>query len=88
MVLFGETLKIQGVTFLVFSVLAIAAVGYLLGRVTIKGVNLGTAGVFLVAILFGLAHRYSGIINVIFAFLSSLIFSLCYLKTKKTIQNY
>lgn len=38
--------------------------------------------VFLVAILFGLAHRYSGIINVIFAFLSSLIFSLCYLKTK------
>ncbi|MBE6581532.1 MAG: permease [Ruminococcaceae bacterium] len=53
MVLFGETLKIQGVTFLVFSVLAIAAVGYLLGRVTIKGVNLGTAGVFLAALLYG-----------------------------------
>ena len=53
MVLFGETLKIQGVTFLIFSVLAIAAVGYLLGRVTIKGVNLGTAGVFLAALLYG-----------------------------------
>lgn len=31
----------------------VTALGYLLGRVTIKGVNLGTAGVFLVAILFG-----------------------------------
>lgn len=46
-------LSINGVSFLIFSVLAIAAVGYLLGRVTIKGVNLGTAGVFLVALLFG-----------------------------------
>ena len=47
------TLKISGTSFLVFAVLLIAAVGYLLGRVTIKGVNLGTAGVFLVALLFG-----------------------------------
>lgn len=46
-------LSLKGVSFLVFSVLAIAAVGYLLGRVTIKGVNLGTAGVFLVALLYG-----------------------------------
>ena len=46
-------LSINGVSFLIFSVLAIAAVGYLLGRVTIKGVNLGTAGVFLIALLFG-----------------------------------
>ncbi|MBE6691672.1 MAG: permease [Ruminococcaceae bacterium] len=48
-----NTLKISGTSFLVYSVLLIAAVGYLLGRVTIKGVNLGTAGVFLVALLFG-----------------------------------
>lgn len=34
-------------------VFIVTAVGYLLGRVTIKGVSLGTAGVFLVAILFG-----------------------------------
>lgn len=46
-------LSISGVSFLIFSVLAIAAVGYLLGKVTIKGVNLGTAGVFLIALLFG-----------------------------------
>ena len=46
-------LSISGVSFLIFSVLAIAAVGYLLGKVTIKGVNLGTAGVFLIALLYG-----------------------------------
>ena len=34
-------------------IFVISALGYLLGSITIKGVNLGTAGVFLVAILFG-----------------------------------
>lgn len=38
---------------LLFGIFLITALGYLLGRVTIKGVSLGTAGVFLVAILFG-----------------------------------
>ena len=47
------SLKIESVLFLVFSVFTIAALGYLLGRVTIKGVNLGTAGVFIVALIFG-----------------------------------
>ncbi len=36
----------------------IVVLGYMLGRITIKGVNLGTAGVFLVAIVFGLACTY------------------------------
>ncbi len=45
--------SVTGVAFLTFSVLAIAAVGYTLGRITVKGVNLGTAGVFIVALLFG-----------------------------------
>lgn len=45
--------SITGVAFLMFCVFAIAAVGYALGRITIKGVCLGTAGVFIVAILFG-----------------------------------
>ncbi len=36
-----------------FSVFAIAALGYILGRITIKGVNLGTAGVFVIALLYG-----------------------------------
>ncbi len=36
-----------------FSVFAIAALGYILGRITIRGVNLGTAGVFVIALLYG-----------------------------------
>ncbi len=47
------TFTIAGVSYLMFCVLAITAVGYTLGRITIKGVNLGTAGVFLIALVFG-----------------------------------
>ena len=53
MVLFGGILSIKTVSFLVFCVFVIAGLGYLLGRITIKGVSLGTAGVFIVALLFG-----------------------------------
>ena len=53
MVLFGGILSIKTVTFLIFCVFLIAGLGYLLGRITIKGVSLGTAGVFIVALLFG-----------------------------------
>ena len=41
--------------------------------------------IFLVAILFALAHLYSGIINVLFAFIASLVFSLIYRNTKNII---
>lgn len=51
--LFGGVIPITGITFLVFCVFAIAALGYALGRITIKGISLGTAGVFLVALVFG-----------------------------------
>lgn len=53
MSLLGGTISITGVSFLMLSIFAIAAIGYGLGRITIKGVNLGTAGVFIVALLFG-----------------------------------
>lgn len=53
MKLFGGVVPIEGVTFLMFSLIAILAVGYALGRITIKGVSLGSAGVFLVALLYG-----------------------------------
>ncbi|MCR4900014.1 MAG: permease [Treponema sp.] len=53
MVLFGGILSIKTITFLTFCVFLIAGLGYLLGRITIKGVSLGTAGVFIVALLFG-----------------------------------
>ena len=53
MVLFGGILSIKTISFLVFCVFLIAGLGYLLGRITIKGVSLGTAGVFIIALLFG-----------------------------------
>ena len=51
--LFNGYLSVHSVSFLMVSVLIIAAVGYILGRITIKGVSLGTAGVFIVALLYG-----------------------------------
>ena len=53
MSLLGDTISITGVSFLMFCIFAVALIGYSLGRITIKGVNLGTAGVFIVALLFG-----------------------------------
>lgn len=46
-------LNIFALPALLTGIFIVVALGYLLGRITIKGVNLGTAGVFLVAILFG-----------------------------------
>ncbi|MDD7517249.1 permease [Ruminococcus flavefaciens] len=51
--LFNGILSIHGVSFLMISVIAIAALGYILGRITIKGISLGTAGVFIVALIYG-----------------------------------
>ena len=48
-----KTFKFGSTAVLFVLIFVICALGYLLGSVTIKGVNLGTAGVFLVAILFG-----------------------------------
>ena len=62
MILFGGILSIKTITFLVFCVFLIAGLGYLLGRITIKGVSLGTAGVFIVALLFG-AFLYQPLAN-------------------------
>ena len=51
---FSMSWSIKTITFLMFSVFAIASIGYLLGRITIKGVNLGTGGVFIIALLYGI----------------------------------
>lgn len=51
--LFNGILSIHGVSFLMISVIAITALGYILGRITIKGISLGTAGVFIVALVYG-----------------------------------
>ena len=43
---------------LIFIAFAIGAVGYLLGGISIKGVSLGTAGVLLAALLYGILVNY------------------------------
>lgn len=53
MKLFDGVISIQSVAYLMFTVFAIIAVGYLLGRIKVKGVSLGDAGVFIIALLYG-----------------------------------
>lgn len=45
--------SLGAVSFLLISVFIIATLGYMLGRITIKGVSLGTAGVFIIALAYG-----------------------------------
>ena len=61
MSIFGGVVSISSITFLMFAIMIIATLGYLLGRITIKGVSLGTAGVFIVALIFG--ALFSGAIS-------------------------
>ncbi len=51
--LFGGVIPITGITFFMLCIFAVLFVGYALGRITIKGVCLGDAGVFVIALLFG-----------------------------------
>ena len=47
------SLSLSGAALFMLFVFVIAALGYLLGAISVKGVALGTAGVFVVALLFG-----------------------------------
>ncbi len=53
MSLFGGVISIGNVSTLLLVVFAVLMAGYALGRITIKGVSLGDAGVFIVALLCG-----------------------------------
>ena len=53
MTLFGGVISLSGVTFFMLCAFAILAVGYMLGRISVKGVSLGSAGVFVAALVFG-----------------------------------
>ncbi|MBQ4642319.1 MAG: permease [Oscillospiraceae bacterium] len=53
MELFDGVIRVMGVPFMMLFLMVIVCLGYLLGRITIKGISLGTAGVFVVALLFG-----------------------------------
>ncbi len=56
MIYLGEVAK--SALSVIFVVFLISAIGYLLGRITVKGISLGTAGVLLAALLFGIAVSY------------------------------
>ena len=53
MTLFGGVIPVTGISFVLMCVFGILFVGYALGRITIKGVSLGDAGVFVIALVFG-----------------------------------
>ena len=53
MSLFGGVLSISNISTLLFVVFAVLMLGYALGRITIKGISLGDAGVFIIALICG-----------------------------------
>ena len=53
MSLLGGVISISNISTLLFVVFAVLMVGYALGRITIKGISLGDAGVFVIALLAG-----------------------------------
>ena len=53
MSLFGGVISISNLSTLLVVVFGVLMLGYALGRITIKGISLGDAGVFIVALLFG-----------------------------------
>lgn len=60
MSIFGGVITISNISTLLFVVFAVLAVGYALGRITVKGVSLGDAGVFIIALLFGALFFHVG----------------------------
>ena len=50
---FDGIISVNNVTTLLFVVFAVIFMGYLIGRITVKGISLGDAGVFIVALIFG-----------------------------------
>ena len=53
MTLLNGIISISNIYTLLFVIFTVLLFGYLLGRITIKGISLGDAGVFIVALIFG-----------------------------------
>ncbi len=53
MSLFNGVISISNISTLLFVAFAVLFFGYLLGRITVKGISLGDAGVFIIALVFG-----------------------------------
>ena len=65
--LFDGVISISNISTLLFVVFATLMVGYALGRITIKGISLGDAGVFIIALLFGALFFSAGDAGLVFA---------------------
>jgi len=53
MEIFSGVILVQGIPFIMFSCFICIFIGLLLGRIKIKGVSLGSAGVFIIALIYG-----------------------------------
>ena len=53
MSIFGGVISVSNISTLLFVVFTVLMAGYALGRITIKGISLGDAGVFIMALVFG-----------------------------------
>ena len=53
MKIFNGVILIQGIPFIMFSCFISIFIGLLLGRIKIKGISLGSAGVFIIALIYG-----------------------------------
>ena len=53
MKIFNGVILVQGISFVMFSSFACIFIGLSLGRIAIKGVSLGSAGVFIIALIYG-----------------------------------
>ena len=53
MKIFNGVILVQGIPFIMFSSFICIFIGLLLGRITVKGISLGSAGVFIIALIYG-----------------------------------
>lgn len=68
MKLFNGVISISNISTLLFVVFSVLLLGYLLGRIKIKGISLGDAGVFIIALLFGaLFFKVNALGDLVFA---------------------
>ncbi len=67
MSLFGGVISISNTSTLLFVVFAVLMLGYALGRITLKGISLGDAGVFIIALLFGALFFSKGEAGLVFS---------------------
>ena len=75
-----EVFQVTNVVVLLAGIFIVSLLGYLLGSITIKGVSLGTAGVFLVAILYGYLCTIPAIKDVP-------ILGMFYIEDKNSVMN-